>query len=111
MIPYGVNNPKNIIPNIIGLIILPSRSPKDIHNLFNGSRRLSLISVMLKNNTDKVIQIYPAIRKYIYKQYIAATKKMMLKKKPKFLLDGSLILEKFIFISILNFFFKSILIF
>ena len=43
--------PKNIMPNIIGLTIMPSIKPKRIHSLFIGNRMLALIIVMVKKET------------------------------------------------------------
>lgn len=50
----GVKIPKKIMPRIIGLIIIPSRSPNLIHNLLSGKRILSLTIVAIKNSADIV---------------------------------------------------------
>ena len=44
----GVNNPKNMVPSIIGLKIKPRIKPKRIHNLFNGNKRSGLVTVSKK---------------------------------------------------------------
>jgi hypothetical protein len=45
-----VNSPKNIIPNIIGLMIEPRIKPKRIHNLFSGNKSFGLVIVSIKKN-------------------------------------------------------------
>tara|TARA_B100000780_G_scaffold274359_1_gene239252 strand:+ start:700 stop:1002 length:303 start_codon:yes stop_codon:yes gene_type:complete len=62
----GVNNPKNIIPSIIGLIIEPRIKPKRIHNLFSGNNRPGFIIVSIKKivaNNKKAIAILTALTK------------------------------------------------
>jgi hypothetical protein len=44
-----VNNPKKIMPNIIGLMIEPRIKPKRIHNLFSGNKSFGLVIVSIKN--------------------------------------------------------------
>jgi hypothetical protein len=53
----GVNKPKNITLNTIGLIILPSNNPKCIQSLLSGSSNSALITVTKKKvmaNTKKM---------------------------------------------------------
>jgi hypothetical protein len=42
----GVNKKKNIMPKTIGFTIIPSISPKFIHNLLSGSNALGLKRVI-----------------------------------------------------------------
>jgi hypothetical protein len=52
--PYGVTNPKKMMPSTMGLTIIPSKSPNRIHNLFNGIRTWGIVTVINKNNTASI---------------------------------------------------------
>ena len=49
------NSPKNIIPNIIGLTIIPRSNPKRIQSLLKGRRRSALKIVVKKNITEVIV--------------------------------------------------------
>ena len=50
----GVNIRKNKKANIIGLTIMPKRTPSCIHNLFKGDNNESLKMAVNKNNMLKI---------------------------------------------------------
>jgi len=61
-----VNNPKNIMPSIIGLMIEPRIKPKRIHSLFNGNKNFGLVIVSNKRteaNDKKIIDRMKALTK------------------------------------------------
>tara|TARA_Y200000002_G_C22606387_1_gene631814 strand:- start:274 stop:453 length:180 start_codon:yes stop_codon:yes gene_type:complete len=55
------------------------------------------IKVIRSNNTDKNKNKYPKIKKLKIKKIKALVQNIIIKKKPNFLFEGSLISEKFIF--------------
>ena len=97
--PVGVNNPKKIIPNIIGFIIIPKYKPSCIHNLFNGNRKDALNIVIEKKTKVKSKKVFDKRYIFLLRKNKKIIKKTNVKKKPNFLFVGSFILEILIFYS------------
>tara|TARA_B110000008_G_scaffold31075_1_gene27841 strand:+ start:85 stop:489 length:405 start_codon:yes stop_codon:yes gene_type:complete len=93
--PYGVTNPKKIIPSTMGLTIIPSKSPNRIHSLFSGKRMSSFTNVITKSANDVAINAYAHVIFAELKKKTATTANTNVKKNPNFLFDGSSISENF----------------
>ena len=82
----------------MGLTIFPINKPNLIHSLFSGRKTSGFIKEVIKKKTVNPKKIRLKIIKLIQKKYNPVTINTAVKKKPKLLFDGNLILLNLIVI-------------
>ena len=84
---------------MIGLTIIPNNKPRPIHSLFIGKSISGFVFDIIKKAAAIINDRNAQTNKLLLAQYRHTIKKIAVKKKPNFRLDGNSKLDEFIILN------------